>query len=104
MTGTITWEQVIALVGLIGALIALWARIENLISVIRDSLADYKVLVATNYPQKSELRESVNTVEIRIAAQVANISMNLTEHKNTMTNEMRGLRESIEKMLLRNVE
>lgn len=106
MNEPITWQQIVGGVVIVGGLAALWMYFVHEISKVRegayraiaktrdnaddefkelrDDLAAYKLLAATNFAQKSD----ISAVEVRMLGQVANVAI-----------EVSRLRDSIEKLL-----
>lgn len=74
MNGIITWEQVFALIALMGAIGAVWARLESSRTKIADDLASFKLEVTRNYVRNDSLLE----MEKRVLGHIENLSENVS--------------------------
>jgi hypothetical protein len=80
MEGSITWQHVMVFIAAAGALLALWARLEVIVTSLReenrrtrDELIAHKVHVAQEYARNGYIREVEDRVIKRIGEVVSEI-------------------------------
>lgn len=67
MTGPITWEAVISLVGLVAVVSTLWWRFSSNVSNVDKDLQQHKLHVAQTYATKNGVAEQMTDIKAAIA-------------------------------------
>jgi hypothetical protein len=80
MTGTITWEQIISLMGLITLFGGVWFKVQQSISAVATKLTDFELHVATNYVRDTGMKD---------------VEQRLTDQIKALTDEIAGWRKEM---------
>ncbi len=70
-SGSITVEQIVAVLAIFSAIGGLWFRVESAIGKVRDDLAEYKLTAANNFAKNAD----ISAVEIRVLGQITNVAL-----------------------------